>query len=254
LCESQAAEIGCRSRFVHHRTQGVGATLRGIFEKDRTVSAELELNRSRRFTFDGDLLADDPQWFPRAVVANLVGVGGIDFFDEDIVLICARYREAPRQAVVVADMHPDKRGFAGADHVPARCVQVHDVAQRGGGDFAVRIVRHDWLAGGGLGAAHHPVVASRIRRLVFRYHTGVASREQVLIGGNNLWPRHAGAASTARRRDGTLGDRIHVESLRDDEFFPRIGHPLTVCFPRTDARHEPCKLQLARRITERGGA
>ena len=93
------------------------------------MAAELQLDASRCRALDRNLFADDAQRFPGAVEADLVGVGGVDFLDVDIVLIGAGDGEPPRETIVVADGHADKRRLSRTDDVPARRVQVDDVAK-----------------------------------------------------------------------------------------------------------------------------
>ena len=155
---------------------------------------------SRRLALDWQLLAYHAQRFPGAVVADLVRVGRIDFFDVDVALVSACDRQPPRQPLVVTDGDADKRRFAGADDVPPRRSEMHDVAQRRIGDLAVRIVRDDRLARHRVRAADHPVVAARLGRGVLGHDAAARRTEQMLIGGRDRGPRHAACAATARSR------------------------------------------------------
>jgi len=58
-----------------------------VFEKDRAVTADLDLDRAGGLTLDFDFLAYNFERFPRVVVHHLVGIGRIGFFDEGIVLV-----------------------------------------------------------------------------------------------------------------------------------------------------------------------
>ncbi len=70
----------------------------------------------------------------------------MDFFDENVRLIGADDGDAPRDAFVMSKRDTGKCGFAGADHVPAWRVQMHQVAQRRQRNRAMRIARQQGFA------------------------------------------------------------------------------------------------------------
>src|SRR5207249_2149009 len=79
---------------------------------------------------DLDLLADRLHLLPppRGAVAGRVLRVGLD--DDEVGLVGADDGDAPRDAVVVSDRHARQAWLAGPDHVPARRVEVDQVAQR----------------------------------------------------------------------------------------------------------------------------
>jgi hypothetical protein len=121
---------------------------RAIHVEDRAVAAELHLDGLWRGPLDPDLFADDSKRLPLAVPLDLVLVRRVQLFNEDVVLVGADDRQAPADALVVADVHAKERRLRCPRDVPSRGIQVHDVAQGGIGDLAVRIVGDDGLAGG----------------------------------------------------------------------------------------------------------
>ena len=52
---------------------------------------------------------------------------GFCFLDEDVGLIGTDDSDAPGDAFVVADSDTGQSGFSGADDVPARCIQMHEI-------------------------------------------------------------------------------------------------------------------------------
>ena len=88
----------------------------------------------------------------------------VQLLEKQILLINAKNREAPGNALVVSQSHAGESRLARADHIPTRRHQVHHVAQRGKRNSAVRIVSHDGTAGGSDPAGNGPVVALGCRK------------------------------------------------------------------------------------------
>ena len=198
LREPQPAQIRRRARLEQRRSQRVGAVARAVFVEDRTVPRELQLDLLRRSTFDRNLFGHDPHRLPLPAKSDFVRIGRIHLFDVHVFLIRADDRQAPRETIVVADRDADERRLAGADDVPARRVQVNDVAQRRVGDVAMRIVGDHRLAGARELAAHHPVVRpgfADAAEIVISDHRRAAGTEPASIRLDELRLRAAAAAT-----------------------------------------------------------
>ena len=83
--------------------------------------------RARSLHFD--LLVLDLDLPPLAAVAVLVGIGRIQPFDVEILLIGADDREAPGDVFVVSERDAGQGRFAGADDVQAGGHQVPGLTQ-----------------------------------------------------------------------------------------------------------------------------
>src|SRR5206468_4173173 len=66
--------------------------------------------------------------------------------------------EPEAHPLVVPGRDAGERRLAGADHVPPRSDEVHDVAQRRHADRSMWVVRKQGFTGRGAGGAHDPVV------------------------------------------------------------------------------------------------
>jgi len=72
--------------------------------------------------------------------------------------------------------HARQRGFAGSDDIPPRRDQMHDVAQRGLGDHAMRIVREQGFAADRQPAGYGPIIAF-LRNLRLKGAAHVAAQQ-----------------------------------------------------------------------------
>ncbi|MNS93426.1 hypothetical protein D3C72_1276020 [compost metagenome] len=161
LVQTQAGQVGRGARiFQIGRAQRIRLAPHGVFVDDRAVTRELQLTHRGRLTPHGNGLVHLSHLFPAALIAVFVGVRGVGVVDVQVFFVAERKdRQAEGDAVVVAHRYARQRRFAGADHVPARRVQVHHVAQGRHGDRPVRVARQYGFAGVGMLAADGPVVA-----------------------------------------------------------------------------------------------
>ncbi len=103
---------------------------------------------------------DHPHVLPRAVVAVLARVGRVEVVDVEVFLVDREDRQAEGDGLVVADRNAGQGRLARADHVKARRLEVHDVAQRGHAQRPVRVVGQDRPAGRRARGRDHPVVGA----------------------------------------------------------------------------------------------
>src|SRR5207245_11750237 len=85
-------------------------------------------------------------------------IGGILALDEQILRIRVRVREAPRDAVVVADDDPGYSGERKADELVARALEADLVPDRRVADREVWVAREDRFAGLGSRPSQSPAV------------------------------------------------------------------------------------------------
>ena len=227
--------------------QRVSVMVRRVDVEDRPVTAELQIDLSAvRLALDWNFSVTIFSGSQAAVVHRLAVVRRVQILDEDVLEVGAGDRQTPGERVVVADAHADKRRLRGADHVPARRVQMDDVAQRRIGDRAVRIVRDDRLAGRRHRAADDPVVAARVGDRVDRKRRGASAcgdafRNASMSSGRGSVPGRASPQCTAS-----------VTSVTSSPFgtcqvVPRIGRRAAVGFLDAVLRHVHRQPQLARR-------
>ncbi len=219
---------------------------RPVLEEDRAVAAEFQLDDLVAASLHSDRVSHDPQRFPRPVESHLVPVRRVDLFDVDVFLVGADDREAPRDAFVVPERHAHERRLGGADDVPARRLEVHDVAQGRIRHLAMRIVGDDRMPRRGTRAAHDPVVAAGLAdwRVVAAGRGGRAIRRQQRR--ERLAP-----ARHARAGDHVIRDGGDIQAVRHREIVWRIGIPEAIGFPDAEPRDVPRQLQLAGRVAER---
>ena len=123
----------------------------GVFESNDTGPLALHANR----------VNDDAHRNPdaaRAVTPLAIGPARTDLFDVHVLLVHADDGEPEAHPLVVPGRDAGERRLAGADHVPPRSDEVHDVAQRRHADRSMWVVRKQRFTGRGAGGAHDPVV------------------------------------------------------------------------------------------------
>src|SRR5581483_11192868 len=160
--DGQTAQVGGATRFAAGPLERVGALPLVVLVDDGTMPREAQLDLDRALlALDQDLFALDLHLGPG--IANLVlgGIVRVRGLDEDVGLVGADDGDAPGDVVVVTQGDTGQGRFAGADAVPARRIQVHEIAQRRHGDGAMRVAGEHGFAGGGAGAIDDPVVARR---------------------------------------------------------------------------------------------
>ncbi len=73
--------------------------------------------QQRRLSLNVDRLAHNCHVFPRTVDFHLVGVGGVDALEIEVLHIRPHVGDAPRDCVVVANREEGQRRERGAGHV-----------------------------------------------------------------------------------------------------------------------------------------
>ena len=130
----------------------------GIFPQHRPVSRELQ----RYLCIGPSLHLEDFPLLAHALPAfvGLVSqrIGGVEGFEIKILLVDPEYGEAPSDALVVPYRDSGQAGLAGADHIPTRRNEVHDVAQRGSRDGTMRVIGQQRTSAFGKGAGNNPVI------------------------------------------------------------------------------------------------
>ena len=259
---AEGRQIRRGAGLVQRRSQRVRAVARRVLVEDRAVPAELQLDDARRAPLT-------------AISSRTIRSGSHAPFHLHLV---RDWRDSPPRRTRRADRcrrssgpsarrslcpmrDAEERRLARADDVPARRVQVDDVAQRRIVDFAVRIVGDDRLAGRRHPAAHDPVVAAGLGALA-----GV-------MAGLSRWPL-AGQErrETASRRYGStisgsgnrrrprarlhhiVAYRCSHRGRRERELVPRIGRAPPVRLLRAERRDAARELQLAGGIAEAAAA
>ncbi len=150
---------------------------------------------------------------------------------------------------VVARVHPDKRWFAAADHVPSRSIEMYEVSKRRHLDRAVRIVRKYGNATRRVLAADNPVVAAvhvlqfrhQARRLQLRYERPV--RVDDVRRRQNAWRKRI-AVPLSGRREQVVGEPVQVQPFGHHEIVPGIGRSATIRFSHLRALRAQSKLDL----------
>src|SRR5215472_5554302 len=131
-----------------------------ILPQHRTMLSELERKALRRAVFHGDYGLLRSHRFPLTIAPVLQRIRRIELLDVEILLIHREDRKSPRDVLVVSNGDTWKGRFAGADHIPPWCTQMHDVTQRRKRNHAMRIIRQYRLAGRGKLAGNGPVIAA----------------------------------------------------------------------------------------------
>ena len=143
---AECGDVAGIARQVHRRAHRVRLVMDCVLVEHRPVSRELLLRHTRRRALHLDRVARDAERFPRAAEPDLIAICRIHLFDVHVRLVGADNRQTPRNSPVVADRDAGQHGFGGANHIPSRRIQVHDVANRRVGDITVRIIGHDHVA------------------------------------------------------------------------------------------------------------
>ena len=180
-----------------------------------------------------------------------IGVLWIRLLDVEILLIHAEDGEAPGQAIVVADADPWQARLGGANHVPARRVEVDDVSQGRIDDLAVRVVGDDRFAGRGFAPADHPVVAAEIRLRepgVRREERGRGAVLRRLPRALSRGEIPAQVVGVARHPEDRGVDVRQVEPFRHRERLLRIGRLQFLHFRDAHRLHVERALHFARGI------
>src|SRR5204863_1874512 len=101
---------------------------RFIKRNNGTMARISILDLDRRMSLDSDLVWLDVEVNPLAAVQILTAVTA-DFFYVQILRVSEEHGEAPRDPIVVSDRYTREVRLHGANHVPTRRVQVHELAQ-----------------------------------------------------------------------------------------------------------------------------
>ena len=130
-----------------------------------------------RCALDVNRLINDLCLGPRALHAVFVGRRGIECLEVKILHIRLIVGEAPGDALVVADNDHRRPRQREAFHVPTRGREVNFVPDGGDHELEMRVVGQQGLAGRGMRAAYHPVVAAEpLANLVARFFEELLNR------------------------------------------------------------------------------
>ncbi len=162
LIHAQAGEIGRPAGFQPGRADRISLVMRGVLKHHRAMAGEFQFDIAGRFAFHRNRLPDHLHRFPAGLVFVLQRIGGIDVIDIDVFAVGAEDGEAPGADAVVPDGNARQRRLARADHVPARRVQMHPIAQGRRFLHPVRIIHQKRIARHGELARHDPIVAADI--------------------------------------------------------------------------------------------
>ena len=141
-----------RVRLVVCRVLVDHGTVPGVFQRRLVVGGSLDL----------DGLGPHGHGLPLPEVAVLVRVSGVRVVDHQVLVVLPEYRQAPAAFLVVSDGEAGEDRLAAADDVPARRLQVHEVAERGRDDGAVGVVHDERQPGPGPLPVRHPVVGADV--------------------------------------------------------------------------------------------
>src|SRR5579883_1610439 len=158
--KGNTGHIARGARLAPDPAQRVGEMPRGVFIDHRAVDRIPQGDVTAGFALHFEALGFRVEFPPRAAVAVLGGVRGVDGFDVQVLLIDAHDGEAPRDGLVVPERDAGQGGFARADRVPTGTDQVYRLAQRRELHGTVRVVGEERPAGRREAAVHHPVVAA----------------------------------------------------------------------------------------------
>ena len=148
--DRQTRQIRSAPRFAPRPLQRDRRVTRFILVHDWTMPRESKFQRQWfTATTDANRLVNDPHRFPAIPHAILTRVVGMGALDEQIGLVGPHDGEAPCDAVVVSQRHARKCRLTAADDVPARRMQMDQIAQRRECRGTVRVARQKRLAGGG---------------------------------------------------------------------------------------------------------
>jgi hypothetical protein len=109
---------------------------------------------------DSEHFVEDLRLAPRAVDAILIGRGGIEGFDVEILYVGAIVREAPGNSVVVANDDERSAGQSEAFNVPTGRGEVNFVPDGRNGQLEMCVIGEQWLAACGVRTADDPIVAA----------------------------------------------------------------------------------------------
>src|SRR5260370_34022043 len=121
-----------------------------VFPKHRTMPGELQLDSDI-----GPALHVESglaHFHPRPALAGFVAqrIARVEFLEIKILLIHAEDCPSPRNALIMAVLHTRSARFGGANDVPPRSHEVHDITQRRTlGYGAVRVVTDERAPRGG---------------------------------------------------------------------------------------------------------
>src|SRR5262249_23649742 len=117
-----------------------------VLPKDRAMAREFQFDFDRRLPFHryGFVLNGDTHPSIRRLV--LQRILRIEVLKIQILLIDAEDCESPRDVLIVAQSNSWQPRFARANHIPPRCDQMDDIAQRWQSNYSMRIIGQDRLA------------------------------------------------------------------------------------------------------------
>ncbi len=138
--------------------EGVGFA--GFFVNDGAVARDDDFEMFVGLAFDVDGFVEDLGFRPFAVDLIFVGCGGIEFFDVEVLDVGAVVGEAPGDAIVVSDDDERRAGKSETFCVEIGSGEMNFVPDGRDGKFEMGVVGEKRFAGGGVGAAHDPVVAA----------------------------------------------------------------------------------------------
>src|SRR5262245_18841416 len=126
----QAAQIRRAPRFAADPFERDGDVLGLVLIDHRPMPRETEFNLNPLTAApDAQLLANDLHRLPLVAHTKLPRIARFRLLDIQIRLIGSYDRETPREALVVADRNARQRRLSTANHIPARRMQVREIAQ-----------------------------------------------------------------------------------------------------------------------------
>ncbi len=132
------------------------------------MASILQVNINVRSSFYFDGVFDGVHLFPLAVEFVLIFVLRIQLIDTQILSVDGEDGEPPGSVIIVTNGYTGDGGFAPAQHIPTRRIQVNHVAKRRYRNAAMRIAGQQRGSVGRKFSTDHPVVAPDV--LIFRIH------------------------------------------------------------------------------------
>ena len=130
------------------------------------MAREGQFDLLRRAAFHGNDLANDAKRLPTILVLVLRGIGRVQLIDVEVLLVDIEDGEAKGDGSVVPKRDSGQRRFARADHVEARCGEVHQVAKARRRIRPVRVVCKNRATGRRFRRSNHPAIAALGKRLL----------------------------------------------------------------------------------------
>ena len=214
LIEPQAGQIRGATWLEPASAKGHRHVPHGVHVQHGAVTRVLEGHHNRRAILHAHGIAKGTERLLRATIA-IRTVRRIEVVHVQVFAVDAEDREPPRGMLVVADGHTGNTRLPTADHVPPRCFQVYEIAERRHRNRTVWIVGDERLAARGARPADHPVVA--LQAVARRHLGGIPSARLRLAPGRGefVGAKHGGVLRPAQVRQ-QLGITNGIHRARHD--------------------------------------